>query len=168
MSRLTGWLENAGAVLLFAMMAVTTLDVAGRYLVNRPLPGSTEIVQVLLALSVACVLPAVSLRGEHISIGLFDGASPTPAERVRRSFAASLGAVAIAACAVLLWRHAGDAATNRDVIGYLRLPVAPMVYAMAGLFAVTAVAFGAAAWRAVRSRPSPIDPGAGTDGTRAS
>jgi TRAP-type C4-dicarboxylate transport system permease small subunit len=40
------WLVRAlVATALLAMMVITCLDVIGRYLINRPLPGAAELVQ---------------------------------------------------------------------------------------------------------------------------
>lgn len=149
--RVIRFLESFGGLMLFMMMVVTFCDVCGRYLLGWPLPGSTEIVQVLLALSVVTILPAITWHGAHISVGLFDGASATtPFHRVRRAVVAALSAATFVALAWLLWEYAGQTATNRDVIGYLRLPVSPMVYAMAALSAVTACVFMAIAFASAR------------------
>ncbi len=148
--RASGWLETLGAVALFAMMAVTFADIVGRFLLHRPLPGSTDLVQVLLLLTAGCTLPAVTWRGEHLSIGLFDGARLTPLERARRVIVATVLALTFAALAVLLWRYAGDTALNGDVIGYLRLPVAPFVYALSVLCLAAALVGAALVPRALR------------------
>jgi TRAP-type transport system small permease protein len=163
--RAGGWLETLGATALFAMMAITFFDVAGRYLLHRPLPGSTDLVQVLLLLTAGCTLPAVTWRGEHLCIGLFDGARPTALERARRAMVAIVVAVTFAALAYVLWNYAGDTAQNGDVIGYLRLPVAPFVYALCALCLAAALIGAALVPRALRARPddvpstSSLDPG---------
>jgi len=158
--RASGWLETLGAVALFAMMTVTFVDIVGRFLLHRPLPGSTDLVQVLLLLTAGCTLPAVTCRGEHLSIGLFDGARPTPLERARRAVVATVLSLTFAALAVLLWTYAGDTARNGDVIGYLRLPVAPFVYALSLLCLAAALVGAALVPRALRrdDAPAPAAP----------
>ena len=157
--RVSGWLETLGAIALFAMMTVIFVDIAGRFLLNRPLSGSNDLVQVLLLLTAGCTLPAVTCRGEHLSIGLFDGARPTPLERARRAMVAAVLALVFAALAVLLWRYAGDTARNGDVIGYLRLPVAPFVYVLSVLSLAAALVGAALVPRALR-RPQDDEPSA--------
>lgn len=148
--RATGSLESLVAVLLFAMMAITFVDVAGRYVFHRSLPGSTEIIQMLLAAVVACALPSVTWRQEHISIGLFDNATPGPWERGRRVTVALASSVVFALLCWLLWGHAGESAVNGDVIGYLRLPVAPMIRVISILSGITALVFAALAASGIR------------------
>ena len=41
--RLALWLVRAGAVVLAAMMAMTFLDVVGRYVFNSPIVGTVDI-----------------------------------------------------------------------------------------------------------------------------
>ena len=169
-ARLTGWLETAGAACLFTMMGVTFLDIVGRFTINRPLPGSTDLVQVLLALTAAFTLPAITLRGEHLSIGLFDNARPTPAERMRRLLVAAIGTAVFAALSLLLWRYAGETQRNADVIGYLRVPVYPVVYTIAALAMAGAAAVAVAGSKALRAvgnasdnpamPPRAVEPGA--------
>jgi TRAP-type C4-dicarboxylate transport system permease small subunit len=169
-ARLTGWFETAGAACLFAMMAVTFLDIVGRFAINRPLPGSTDFVQVLLALTAAFTLPAITLRGEHLSIGLFDNVPLTPVERMRRLLVAAIGAVVFIALSLLLWRYAGETQRNADVIGYLRVPVYPIVYTIAVLAMVAGAAFAFAGRLALRAGdgadqnatlpPRAVEPGA--------
>jgi TRAP-type C4-dicarboxylate transport system permease small subunit len=149
--RLSGWLETLGAIALFAMMAITFVDIVGRSVLNRPLAGSTDLVQVLLLLTAGCMLPAVTLRGEHLSIGLFDNARLTTPERARRVIVATFVAVGFAALAALLWRHGGETATNQDLIGYLRIPVSPFVYALSMVCIASAVASVTLVLRAVRA-----------------
>jgi TRAP-type C4-dicarboxylate transport system permease small subunit len=150
--RVSGWLETLGAIALFAMMAITFADIIGRFVLHRPVAGSTDLVQVLLLLTAGCTLPAVTYRGEHLSIGLFDGARPTGPERMRRAVVATVLALCFAALALLLWRYAGETALNGDVIGYLRLPVAPFVYALSVLCLVAALVGAALVPRAVRQK----------------
>jgi TRAP-type C4-dicarboxylate transport system permease small subunit len=148
--RIVSGLESVSALLLFAMMALTFVDVIGRDGFGRSVPGSTEIIQVLLAVAIACALPAVTWQRQHIGIGLFEGRPLTTLERLRQALVALISAVTFAVLCGLLWRHAGETAVNRDVIGYLQLPVAPVVYALSIFCGVTAAVFVAIAGTATR------------------
>ena len=60
------------ATVLFVMMMITAIDVAGRYLFNKPLAGGFELTEMMLAALIYCGLPLVSKRREHIVIDTFD------------------------------------------------------------------------------------------------
>ena len=70
------------------MMMVTVVDVAGRYLFNKPLNGGFEITEMMLAALIYCGLPLVSQRREHIVVDTFEPfmsrALVTRARRARR------------------------------------------------------------------------------------
>lgn len=72
------WIEAAfaatAALLLFAMMAMTFVDVLGRYLFNRPLGFAFEMTQIAMGAMVFCAIPSVTLRGQHVTAGLFENA----------------------------------------------------------------------------------------------
>ena len=67
-------LETLTGLALLAMLALTVADVFGRYLVNRPVPGVTELVQYTMVLLVFAGLPIVTHRRAHISVSLMDNA----------------------------------------------------------------------------------------------
>lgn len=62
----------AGLILLLTM-TMTVIDVIGRYLFNSPLGFAYEVTELLMATVVFVALPSVTLRSEHITIGLFEG-----------------------------------------------------------------------------------------------
>lgn len=134
-------LDSVIAVLLFAMMLLEFLDVVGRYVVNRPVPGSTEIIQYLLVLTIFVGLPVVTWRDEHISISLVEGRFGNTFNRLRRAFVRALSGVVMLAVSWFMWGHAEMLARNRDIIGFLELPVAPAAYAVNVLAAATGFAF---------------------------
>lgn len=145
------------ALLLFLMMAVTVVDVLGRYVVNRPLEGSTEITRYLLVLVIFVALPMVTARRAHISISLVDKAFGPRADALRRTLVDLVAGTAMTAVGWFLWRHAGMLALHGDVIGYLLVPVAPAAYAASALSVVTGITFltlsflGARQWLSRRS-----------------
>jgi TRAP-type C4-dicarboxylate transport system permease small subunit len=72
------WLDRmlgaAAAILLFCLMAVTTVDVIGRYIFNFPLRGGFEITELLLLTLIFAGLPLVSRADEHVTMDFIDQA----------------------------------------------------------------------------------------------
>jgi TRAP-type C4-dicarboxylate transport system permease small subunit len=142
------WLERGltviAAVLVMALMAVTVVDVLGRYLLGIPLPGGFEVTEAMLAVLVFASLPVIEAREQHIVIDLLD---PLYSERVRRVRTLILYAVSMIILALLTWRLGVKAATlHRDgeTSAILEMPLAPVGYFM------TATAGAAAALLAVK------------------
>jgi TRAP-type C4-dicarboxylate transport system permease small subunit len=133
------------AVVLTGIMMVTVIDVLGRYLLNRPLPGSSEITEILMATLIYAGLPVASARNAHIVVDLLDTVTPAPVARVRDAVVRLLSILILAAIAWRLWAYADQIRT--DVSEYLRIPLAPFAYAMS-VFA--GLASAAEIYRALR------------------
>jgi len=113
-----GWIASAA---LAAMMLLTVADVALRALVNRPIRGTLEIVELLLACTFFLALPASFLRDEHIVVDVIDGIAPRWVPLLRR-LAGVLGALLMAVMAWQGWLAARDALLFGDVTSDLSLP----------------------------------------------
>src|SRR5688572_22520035 len=101
-SRLANTLLGAvAAVVLFAMMAVTAIDVFGRYLFNSPLQGGYEFTQLLMVSLIFAALPSVTRRGEHITVGLFEKAFTGWGRSIRDVV---ISTVIVIGSAYLAWR----------------------------------------------------------------
>jgi len=127
------------AVVLFAMMMVTAVDVAGRYLFNKPISGGFELTEILLAALIYCGLPLVSARRDHIVIDTFD---PLFSRRLKRGLdmvAEVVCAVALAGVGYLIFVRAGRVAEYGDTTSVLKLPLAPVVYLMAAMITIAAL-----------------------------
>lgn len=132
-------LAAVSAILLFALMAVTVVDVTGRYVFNSPLFGAAELTELLLAAVIFSGLPAVCLDDGHVTIDLVtsrfgSGARAVQLLLVRLVTAAALGIVG--------WRLAVQGvrtASYGEVSTYLRLPVAPIAYTAAALCLLAAL-----------------------------
>ncbi len=135
-----GLLGIIAAVLLMAMMLITTVDVVGRYIVKQPLPGAYELIELMLAINIFMALPLVCLKDEHITVTvLLEGLS----RRVRQVHAGIVSLLSAGVLAVVAWRlyaHAAQLASYGDVTMFLRLPRGPIGYTMALLTALGAAA----------------------------
>lgn len=135
MSTLCGLLA---ALALFAIMALTLVDVAGRKLASASVPGSLELTELLMVVVIFAGLPLVSLNGEHVVFDSLDARLPPAARRVQRFIVDGLCLFALGGLGWLMWVKAGQMASYGDITAQLKLPVAPFVYAMSLLCALTA------------------------------
>jgi TRAP-type C4-dicarboxylate transport system permease small subunit len=131
-------LSAISATVLFLMMLLTAVDVAGRYLFSKPVPGGFELTEMMLAALIYCGLPLVSKRREHIVIDTFD---IFMSRRVKRSLdvlADVICSVTLAGIGWLIFRRAARVADYGDTTAVLRLPLAPVAYVMGAMIVVTA------------------------------
>lgn len=63
-------LSNIGSIALFAMMALTVIDVTGRYLFNAPLLGAFELTEFLVLILIFSFLGYTQSNKRHICVEL--------------------------------------------------------------------------------------------------
>jgi TRAP-type C4-dicarboxylate transport system permease small subunit len=143
MKRFGAWLQTVlgltSASVLFLMMLITAVDVAGRYLFNKPLPGGFELTELLLAALIYCGLPLVSARREHIVIDTFDPLFSRKLKRGLDMAAEVICAAALAGVGFLIFRRAVRIAEYGDTTNVLKLPLAPVVYLLATMIVIAAL-----------------------------
>jgi TRAP-type C4-dicarboxylate transport system permease small subunit len=142
---------------MLAMLSLTFVDVLGRYLFNAPVPGSFEIVSFMMAGAIAAGLPVVTQHREHIAVNLFDSVihrSPK-LRRVQELAIALLSALILGFMTYRLWFEAVDLTEGHQQTGFLKLPLAPVVYGITVMFALTTLILVAQLIAALRARPAP-------------
>jgi TRAP-type C4-dicarboxylate transport system permease small subunit len=132
-------LSTFAALVLAAIMMVSVIDVVGRYLANRPLPGSSEITEILMAVLIYAGLPVVSQRNAHIAVDLLDALTPRRVAAIRNVVVGILCTAILAVIAWRLWAYADQMGT-RDVTEYLKIPQAPIARVLSVLAGIAALA----------------------------
>ena len=116
-------------ILLLALVAVTVIDVIGRYLFASPVPGAPEYTELLLMAVIFTGLPAVCLDDGHITVDLFTSKFKGGLATLQLFFARMFVAVVLSVVAWELWQHGNQLASYQEVTIYLRVPLAPFAKA---------------------------------------
>lgn len=130
------------ALALFAIMALTFVDVGGRKLFDSSLPGALELTELLMVAVIFAGLPLVSMQGEHVVFDSLDPLLPPWLRRVQQVLVDGLCMAALAGLAWLMWVKAGQMGEFGDITAQLKLPLSPFVRVMSALCAVTALVHG--------------------------
>jgi TRAP-type C4-dicarboxylate transport system permease small subunit len=125
--------------LLFALMILTTIDVAGRDLFNNPLPGTVEYTELGLGILVFGSLPLVTARQEHITIDIFDFLLGRRRKQVQQLVVNAVGLVITAFIGWRIFVKAEELAANGDRSINMQLPLAPVAYFMSVMSVVAAL-----------------------------
>lgn len=126
-------LEYVGALLLFAMMALTFVDVVGRYVLGKSVVGAFEVTEFMLATLIYIGIPLITLRGGHIAVDLFEHLLSSGFRQIRDRFVNVLWAVVLGYLGYQLWIKSADLVDVGEITQVLRLPVAPVAYLMGAL-----------------------------------
>jgi TRAP-type C4-dicarboxylate transport system permease small subunit len=144
--------QGLTAALLAVIVAITTIDVVGRYVLNRPLAGAFELTELLMGALLFAALPLVTLRREHIVVDILDPYVPARLQRIQEVLVqAASGVIQF----VLAWVLVGLGAQQQADGLYthaLKLPLAPVVYFAAAATAIAGVLHFALVAAAVAGR----------------
>jgi TRAP-type C4-dicarboxylate transport system permease small subunit len=142
---------SAVAVAALALLAaVTVTDVAGRYLLNKPLLGAIEMSEFLMVFLSFGGLALAELRSGHITVDFFIGALPARASALLEAAGALLG---IVFWGFVAWRaavHAGRVWEVGEVSANLIVPIWPFYLAVTAGCGLLAIALIGRVIRCVR------------------
>lgn len=150
------WVRVLGiltAVALFAIVALTFLDVFARYLFSSPIRGAVEIIQFAMALVIFTALPLVTRQREQVTVSLIEGLVKSPTARRFKQFACDL--VSLLAIAILAWRlgvQAGESAQDKTATIVLGWPMAPLTYFMCACALATALVILIQMWEGLSAK----------------
>lgn len=143
-----------GGLMLLTMMAMTIIDVIGRYVFNSPLSGAGELTELLLVSVIFMGLPAVTLEKEHTTVDLFTARMPPWMERWR---VLAIGIISTAVLCLIGWQlfvHAGRIWDYGDVSTTLRIPISPVAYFCSACTFISAIAALAVSFETIFQRPN--------------
>ena len=132
-------LGAALALAMFGMMALTFVDVLGRYLFSKPVPGASELIQLLMATVVAAALPLVTQARQHVKVDLFNQAFKGRLKRIVDAAIIVFSAIVLGFVAVLLARQGSALHSARASSIFLDLPTAPVAWMLASTTALASV-----------------------------
>ena len=158
--RLNKALRVVAGTLMFALLALTFVDVVGRYAFNRPIPGGFEIIEFNMGLLIFAALPLVTRDRGHITVGLFDSFMSAAVRRFRETIVL-LGSVGVVGfISLLMFRSGLEMLEANTVSRVYDFPLAPVVFVICGLGVITTLVLVAMIWQHLRGIAASADTGA--------
>lgn len=115
-------LGRAAAIFLVAMMLVTVVDVGLRWLVNFPVFGTFDLVELFLVATIFLAIPETFLRDEHVVVDVVDRVAGPRTIAVLRTISAGLALVFLTLMLAYMIRPAWDSVAFHDVTLDLEIP----------------------------------------------
>ncbi|MFL2683026.1 MAG: TRAP transporter small permease [Alphaproteobacteria bacterium] len=116
---------------LTALVLITVVDVFGRYLLGIPLPGTSEITEIILGILIYIGLPYISKKEEHISVSLLSNYLPNNIKILHKILINFIVTLLLLVIARQLYLHGIDLKSYQEVTTFLEIPKAPIAFAMA-------------------------------------
>jgi len=116
---------------LLAIMAITFVDVVGRYFFNAPMTFAVELIQLGMGLLVLFGLAVTTLQRGHIAVDIIESLVSKATAKALAAIAALCGLVFIGLVAWRLWDRSFKFMDDGLATDVLFLPVWPVVMLMA-------------------------------------
>ncbi len=104
LKRVEGGLETAllilGRIFISAMLVITVADILLRNIINLPIPGVVDVVELSLAITIFAGIAVTTLRGAHLAVDLLEVVLP---ERVLKLLENVNGVLGFAVNTLLAW-----------------------------------------------------------------
>lgn len=110
-------------LVLFAIMALVSIAVFFRYVLNAPILGGQELVQIGMSLVVMLAMPFAALRGAHIRVDILDRKLGSLGRFLGDIFARGIGIYVLVLLIGKTWDKALDAHKYDDVTNMIEIPV---------------------------------------------
>jgi len=130
----SSWFNMVASAALVGMMLLTSVDVFMRYLFNRPITGTYDLVGLLGAVLAAFAMPYTMLKKGHVAVEILVQSLSRGKQLIVETFTHLLG---ISLFLVLVWQAillSRDMKAAGEVTPTLLLPFYPIVYCMAVCF----------------------------------
>ena len=118
------------SVVLFFMMALTFVDVIGRYLFNSPVVGGVELTEFAMAIVIFLGLTLLCCEEGHVVVDIFDSFVPKGMKAIQNIMINIVSFIVMGVISWQLWIKAGDAIEYGDRTQFLSLPMGPLFYFM--------------------------------------
>ena len=131
MNKLANVISLLGVAAVICMALLTGVDIVGRYGFSAPVQGGMELVELLMAIIVACGIAVTTAADDHISVDSVFDKLPPLGQRILRIFA---GVISTFVFAVLAWQGVNggiDAVDSGKATSILKVPISPFQYFLA-------------------------------------
>ena len=146
--RPVAWLaEFAVGAALVVLMLVTVTDALMRSLLDRPILGGGDVIQVTLVVVVACALLLCIAAGRAIAIDVLVRALPPALARTLHRAVAGLCAAALLYLAWRCFLNGREAEMFGETTMLLQIPFGPFYWVLAASLALSALLFLVEFWR---------------------
>lgn len=154
-----GVLCAVGALALLSALLLMTADVAGREILNNPIYGAYELVELMMSVIVFAGLPLVTGARGHVAVTLIRIQERPRFRPWMPRIIHLMSMCALAAIAWRLWEVGASFGRYDEVTMGLRIPLAPIAIIASALTAVAALAVAGL----LVLNPPPAPPGAPTE-----
>ncbi len=127
------------SIVLFFMMALTFVDVVGRYIFNSPVVGGVELTEFTMAIVIFLGLTLLCCEEGHVVVDIFDSFVPEGMKPIQNIIINIVSFIVMGVISWQLWLKAGEAVEYGDRTQFLLMPMGPLFYFMSIMTGISSV-----------------------------
>ncbi len=132
-------LTLVSAIMMFCMMAVTFVDVVGRYGFNAPIGATFEIIELMMGILIISAQPIIARNRGHINVSLLDRFFQGRLRWFQQLFILAFSTCAAAFITSRMWAEMQTMRVDQDVGEYLDMELWPFIGIICALSVITFV-----------------------------
>ena len=122
LERINTWAAVLGMTFVLPLMLITTLDVIGRSVLDRPLPGTYELSEFMLAIIILLGAGYTQHEKGHVALGLF---ASRFGPRVQKTVRMVTLILSLSIITIMVWQGYLLGLGDKEVTDQLRIPTGP-------------------------------------------
>ena len=118
---------------LSILVIITVVDVFGRYVLGLPLPGTSEITEILLAILIYIGLPYICRDEGHVTVSIISNSLKYSLARIHSVIINAICFIILLIISKQLYDHGINLYSYNDMTTFLEIPKAPIAFLMSFL-----------------------------------
>jgi len=127
---------------LSILVIITVVDVFGRYVLGLPLPGTSEITEILLAMLVYIGLPYICRDEGHVTVSIISNSLKYSLSRIHSVIINTISCIILLIISKQLYNHGINLDSYNDITTFLEIPKAPIAFLMSFLTLLASIMTG--------------------------
>jgi TRAP-type C4-dicarboxylate transport system permease small subunit len=115
-------------IVLVVMVLLTTIDVLGRYLFNKPVQGTFELTEIMLASIVFCSLAFCQFGKGHIAVDIVVSRFSQKVQKAIQTFNYIITIFVLGMIAIMSFENGMMIKESQDVTMILEIPIYPFIF----------------------------------------
>ena len=120
-------------IFLSTLVIITVIDVIGRYILGLPLPGASELTEIILATIVYIGLPYICRDEGHVTVSIISNNLTSNFARMHRIIINFLLSVILLVIGIQLFYYGINLNSYNDITTFLEIPKAPISFILSFL-----------------------------------
>tara|TARA_B100001939_G_C16941717_1_gene618552 strand:- start:2888 stop:3457 length:570 start_codon:yes stop_codon:yes gene_type:complete len=115
------------------LVIITVIDVIGRYILGLPLPGASELTEIILAILIYIGLPYICRDEGHVTVSILSHSLKSNLSKLHSIIVNLLIGIILISIGIQLFLYGINLKSYNDITTFLEIPKAPIAFILSAL-----------------------------------